>query len=77
MPYVSLYVHLCVHRDHYIVKMGTQCSLSNLKLGMGMNNLLSIKIKCFMYKQCIWKIFLYMQGYFLHMLPPTPHILNT
>lgn len=61
---MSLYVHLCVHKDHYIVKMGTQCSLSNLKLRIGMNNLLSIKIKCFMYKQCIRKIFFIYAGIF-------------
>lgn len=62
---MSLYIHLCVHKDHYNVKMGTQCDLSNLKLEIGVNNLLSIKIKCFLCKQCIWKIFLYMLFFFL------------
>lgn len=71
---MSLYVHLCVHKDHYIVKMGTQCSLSNLKLGIGVNNLLSIKIKCFMYKQCIWKIFFIYAGRFFTHASPTHRI---
>jgi len=71
---MSLYVHLCVQKDHYIVKMGTQYNLPNPKFGIGVNNLLSIKIKCFLYKQSIRKIFyicrkvffLYLHIFFFH-----------
>lgn len=40
---MSFYMHLCVHKDHYIVKTGTRYDLPNLRFGIGVNNLLSIK----------------------------------
>lgn len=47
---ISVYVHLCVHKDHYNVEMGTEWDLPSLRLRVGVNNLLSIKIKCCLYK---------------------------
>lgn len=74
---MSLYVHLCVHKDHYIVKMGTQCSLSNLKRDRNEQSALNQNKMLYVQAMYTEDFFYICRNIFYTCFPPTPHILNT